>query len=112
MKKVFNVQGTKFTVNVDVDTQDHYDTITEDHKKVLYLLGQVSNIGSKLDFEFTTRNRNLEYYGEEWEFNQSEHKKLGMEKLVLTSKQKDQILDTIDSTMWWYKALKSEVERL
>jgi len=112
MKKVFNVQGTKFTVNVDVDTQDHYDTITEDHKKILYLLGQVSIIGSKLDFEFTTRNRNLVQYGEDWEFNQSKHKKLGMEKLVLTPVQKNQILDTIDSTMWWYKSLKSEVERL
>jgi len=111
MKKVFNVQGTKFTVNVDVDTQDHYDTITEDTKKILYLLGQVSNIGSKLDFEFTTRNRNLDYDPDS-AFDPSQQYKLGMEKLVLTTKQKNQILDTIDSTMWWYKALKNEVERL
>ena len=111
MKKEFNVKGTKFTVNVDVQTEDYYNTIQEDHKKILYLLGQVSQIGSQLDFEFTTRNRNLELDllpGEE----PTTHMKKGYTKLELTTRQKNQILDTIDSTMWWFKVLKSEIERL
>lgn len=119
MKKQFNVNGTKFTVNVDVETESYYDTIQEDHKKILYLLGEVSKIGSKLDYEFTTRNRKVLRWQEEVERTNGDlvwdmpgQVRDNMQALELTTRQKNQILDTIDTTMWWFNALKSEINRL
>ena len=124
MKKQFNVNGTKFTVNVDVETESYYDTIQEDYKKILYLLGEASKIGAKLDFEFTTRNTNLD-----WQENViQERKEFGLssdivpdrpqvaagitKRLELTNRQKEEILTTIVVTMSWYRDLRSAIESL
>lgn len=126
MKKSFNVNGTKFTVDVQVEAEDTYSTLPNDYKKIMYLLGKASSIGAKLDQEFTVRpilnakrKDILEMYKNE-NFSQSfieddlrqnnclEEK----EELVFSNYQKENILQTIDSTMWWYKALRNQIKSL
>lgn len=111
MKKSFNVNGTKFTVDVQVEAEDKYSTLPNDFKKLMYLLGQASSIGAKLDYEFTTRNRNLDWT-EDSPFDMPCHVKDGMKELILTTSEKNRVLDTIDSTMWWYKALRNQIKNL
>tara|TARA_R110000803_G_scaffold22060_2_gene55085 strand:+ start:2711 stop:3091 length:381 start_codon:yes stop_codon:yes gene_type:complete len=126
MKKEFNVKGTKFTVNVDVQTEDFYETIPTDYKKILYLLGQVSSIGAKIDKEFTMRNflidkkefliENHKKWGSDWEeveedLEQNNCLEVGPE-LKLSTAQKNTILDTIDSTMGWYLSLRGTIKNL
>ena len=126
MKKEFNVKGTKFTVNVDVQTEDFYETLPNDYKKILYLLGQVSSIGAKIDREFTLRNfliekkalliGNHQKWGSDWEeveedLEQNNCLEVGPE-LSLSTAQKNTILDTIDSTMGWYLSLRGTIKNL
>lgn len=126
MKKEFNVKGTKFTVNVDVQTQDFYETIPTDYKRILYLLGQVSSIGAKIDREFTMRNFLIEKHaaivdqhhrwGNEWpeivdDLEQNNCLEL-LPELKLSTSQKNTILDTIDSTMGWYSSLRGTIKNL
>lgn len=117
MKKTINVNGTNFTVDVNISAEDRYDSIETDYKKLLYLLGQVSTIGAKLDREFTTRNANLEHWEELInEGIKVEHVstpavvKKGLKKLQLTARQKKEAIETIDSTMWWFKALRASLD--
>jgi len=112
MKKTFNVNGTKFTVDVEVTTEDYYETLPNDYKKLLYLLGQVSRIGSQLDHEFTTRNRNLKDWDELDLATPPDVVKKGLKKLYLSTRQKNEVIKTIDSTMWWFEVLKDEINRL
>ena len=126
MKKEFNVKGTKFTVNVDVQTEDFYETIPNDYKKILYLLGQVSSTGAKIDKEFTMRNfliekkdlliENHRKWGSDWEEVEEDLKQnncLNIDpELKLTTSQKNTILDTIDSTMGWYLSLRGAIQNL
>ena len=118
MKKEFNVNGTKFTVDVQVEAEDKYSTIESDYKKLLYLLGQVSIIGSKLDREFTTRNANLESWKQSVEegfdnaLDAPYAVEKGLSKLQLSTREKNTVLTTIDSTMWWYGALRNSIEKL
>ena len=121
MKKQFNVKGTKFTVNVDVQTEDFYETIPNDYKKILYLLGQVSQIGAQLDNEFTTRGIKIDKrkwilqndadLGENYlkEILRQNECSEPIEELNLTKGQKETIIETINSTMWWFKALKNSL---
>lgn len=118
MKKSFNVNGTRFTVDVQVEAEDTYSTFPNDYKKLMYLLGQVSTIGAKLDREFTTRNANLESWEQAVEkgFDKSLETPYavdqGLSKLQLTTREKNKVLDTIDSTVWWYKALRNQIKSL
>lgn len=113
MKKTINVNGTNFTVDVNITSEDRYNSIETDFKKLLYLLGQVSTIGAKLDQEFTTRNANLEYWQELEQEGLADAVtapavvKKGLHKLELTTRQKNQVIETIDSTMWWFNTLKT-----
>lgn len=126
MKKTINVNGTNFTVDVNITSEDRYNTIDSDYKKLLYLLGQVSSIGAKIDHEFTMRNALIEKRKDIIQ----DHKKWGSTQkrleedlkqnscftvgpeLKLSKHQKETVIDTINSTMWWYKALKSKIEQL
>ena len=123
MKKEFNVKGTKFTVNVDVQTEDFYETIPTDYKKILYLLGQVSSIGAKIDKEFTMRNALIEKKAWITETHRGSVKELEEDlrqnnclnvgpELKLSTTQKNTVLDTINSTMWWYKSLAGTIKNL
>lgn len=123
MKKTINVNGTNFTVDVNISAQDRYDSIKSDYKKLLYLLGQVSTIGAKLDKEFTMRNALIDkkayitkhHKGTEEELKEDLKQNLCLNvgwPLKVSSYEKTNILDTIDSTMWWFNALKSKIETL
>lgn len=111
MKKTINVNGTNFTVDVNISAQDRYKSIESDYKKILYLLGKVSQIGGDMDHEFTTRNRNLDWT-EDSAFDKPSQVKEGMKELKLTKGQKETVLSTIDSSMWWFDALKREIKKL
>lgn len=119
MKKSFNVNGTTFTVNVDVQAESYYDTIQSDYKKLLYLLGEVSKIGAKLDHEFTTRNPNLQHW-EDLKNEGIDTKYLttpgvvqkGLKPLTLTTREKNTVVQTIDDTMWWFNSLKGTIKNL
>jgi len=111
MKKTINVNGTNFTVDVNISAQDRYESIESDYKKILYLLGKVSQIGGDMDHEFTTRNRNLDWT-EDSPFDKPSHVKEGMKELKLTTRQKNTVLSTIDSAMWWFDALKGQIKTL
>ena len=111
MKKTINVNGTNFTVDVNISAEDRYKSIKTDYKKILYLLGKVSAIGSDMDYEFTTRNRNLDWT-EDSAFDKPCHVKDGMKELKLTTREKNTIVSTIDSTMWWFDALKGQIKNL
>ena len=126
MKKTINVNGTDFTVDVNISAQDRYNSIESDYKKLLYLLGQVSSIGAKLDKEFTMRNALIEKKAwitknhKDWGSSKEELEEdlrqnvcltVGPE-LKLSKHQKESVIDTINSTMWWFKALKSKIEIL
>ena len=111
MKKTINVNGTNFTVDVNISAQDRYESIESDYKKLLYLLGQASSIGSTLDHDFTTRNGNLNWT-EDSPWDKPSHVKKGLKELKLTTREKNQILQTIESTVWWYDALKRQIKSL
>ena len=111
MKKTINVNGTNFTVDVNISAQDRYKSIESDYKKILYLLGKVSQIGYDMDYQFTTRNRNLDWT-EDSGFDKPCHVKAGMKELKLTTRQKNTVLSTIDSAMWWFDALKGQIKSL
>lgn len=126
MKKTINVNGVDFNLDVNITTQDRYESIESDYKKLLYLLGQVSTIGAKLDREFTMRNALIDKKAwivanhKEWDSTKKQLEEdlrqnacltVGPE-LKLTTHQKNTIVETINSTMWWYKSLKNSIERL
>lgn len=118
MKKTINVNGTNFTVDVNITSEDRYNSIDSDYKKLLYLLGQVSTIGAKLDSEFTVRNNNLKSWAQDTESGLADYiamptaVKKGLKELKLTTREKNNVIDTINSTMSWYKDLKNAIERL
>lgn len=122
MKKEFNVKGTKFTVNVEVETQDLYDTIQDDYKKLLFLLGEASKIGAKLDKDFYCRD--LRIAKRKFIIETTASEKLLQEQLELndvvnelqplnfTPHQKKQALETLKYTINWYTDLQHKIERL
>lgn len=123
MKKTINVNGTDFTVDVNISAQDRYNSIESDYKKLLYLLGQVSTIGAKLDREFTMRNALIDkrdfiiqnHKGTQEELREDLKQNVCLNvgpELKLSTTQKNNVLDTINSTMWWFKSLKDTVNSL
>jgi len=125
MKKSFNVNGTKFTVDVKVTTDDYYNTIQSDFKKIMYLLGEVSKIGAKLDSEFTVREltiakrNNLFRWGQlaqlstEELYNELEESgcEQPIEPLNFTTSQKNNLKETLDSTLWWFDTFKKILDK-
>lgn len=123
MKKTINVNGTDFTVDVNISAQDRYNSIESDYKKLLYLLGQVSTIGAKLDREFTMRNALIDkrdfiiqnHKGTQEELREDLKQNVCLNvgpELKFSTTQKNNVLDTINSTMWWFKSLKDTVNSL
>ena len=122
MKKEFNVKGTKFTVNVEVEAKDLYDTIQDDYKKLLFLLGEASKIGAKLDKDFYCRD--IMIAKREQILEATEPGKLRQENLELNdvvnplqplnfnSYQKKQALETLKYTINWYTDLQRKLENL
>ena len=123
MKKTINVNGTNFTVDVNISAEDRYKSIESDYKKLLYLLGQVSTIGAKLDKDFTMRNALINKKADITKLHKGTKEELKEDliqnvclnvgpELKFSTYQKTNILDTIDSTMWWFDALKRQIESL